>query len=73
MLVPLTHTQRARRMVKGMEDRDKIWDNLTKKYLTTGEKLAIIRECNTRLGNEEFLRSLTELKAYLNQIKGNAE
>lgn len=51
------------------KNQEKFWDNLTKEYLTTEQKLAIIREHNTKLSDEEWLKTMDALADYINHIK----
>ena len=50
-------------------DKEKTWDNLTKDYLTTEQKIDIIREHNTNLSNERFKKCIASLRDYLEQKK----
>lgn len=47
------------------KDKDKTWDNLTKDYLTTEQKLDIIREYNSQLSEESFQKCIASLRDYL--------
>lgn len=42
-------------------DKEKFWDNLTKEYLTTEQKLAIIAEHNAKLATEKWEKTLAYL------------
>ena len=48
-------------------DEEKLWDNLTKEYLTVKQKIAIIREHNSIIANEEWKQITDSLRDYLNR------
>lgn len=48
------------------KDDDKIWDNLKKEYLTTEQKIAIIREHNERISEVTWNKSIDAIRDYLN-------
>ena len=51
------------------DDKEKFWDNLTKEYLTTEQKLNIIREHNQRLSDAEWNKTVGAIKEYLENKK----
>jgi len=51
------------------DNKGKTWDNLTKDYLTTDQKLDIIREHNRHLSKIEWDKGLAALKDYLEKRK----
>ena len=50
-------------------NKDKTWDNLSKEYLTTEQKLEIIREHNERLSDVEWEKAVEAIKDYLEKPK----
>ena len=46
---------------------EKIWENLTKEYLTTDQKLDIIREHNIERSEEEWAKAIDSLRDYVNR------
>jgi hypothetical protein len=44
---------------------EKIWENLTKEYLTLDQKLAIIREYNGGLAFTEWHKTIAALRDYI--------
>jgi len=51
------------------DDKEKTWDNLTKDYLTTEQKIDIIREHNQHLSQIEWDKSMAALKEYIEKKK----
>jgi len=50
-------------------DAEKTWKNLSKEYLTTEQKLAIIREYNSDMNEERWQMSINALRDYLEKRK----
>lgn len=48
-------------------DEEKLWDSLTKEYLTIEQKLDIIRGCNKERSIEEWNKLIESLRDYLNK------
>lgn len=44
------------------KDEDKIWDNLTKEYLTTEQKIAIIREHTATMSDAAWKKSIDAIR-----------
>ena len=48
-------------------DEEETWDNLTKDYLTVKQKIAIIREHNSIIADDEWKQIIDSLRDYLNR------
>jgi len=51
------------------DDKKEMWHRLTKEYLTTAQKLDIIREYNIHLSDTEFDKAVRMLTEYIDKDK----
>ena len=54
-------------LMTNKSDEEKLWDNLTKEYLTVAQKIAIIRKQNSDIAAAQWERAIASLRDYIDR------